>query len=178
MQTETGRLKQPWFSFQRDWFMWEPSRAGSLCLKMPFQKWPWCLDCSLRNQCHLELSSNLLMAATSASLGLTYFKWSIFFFFAKNIPTLSSHQSLYLPLNTSRRPLFTYQKFHPPWATIPSLYFIRAKVDCSGPHWWLIEENMSWLVLRHCSTPMQYLSGSSLHLIIYHHREHLHNLAS
>lgn len=73
-----GPLKQPWFSFQRAWFMWEPSRAGSLCLKMPFQKWPWHLNCALRNECHLELSSNRIMAATSAKLGSHSFQMSFF----------------------------------------------------------------------------------------------------
>lgn len=143
-----GPLKQPWFSFQRAWFMWEPSRAGSLCLKMPFQKWPWHLDCALRNERHLELSSNRIMAATSAKLGSHSFQMS--FFLCQNGPnSVFSPVPVSTPENNQKTSFWIPEVL--PCATILLLHFPGAKVDTYCPLQWLTEENTSWGLLIHCS---------------------------
>lgn len=113
-------IPNQWF---RAWLTNEPSQTALILLSKNLihvgtrQSWLplpedailWHLDCPLRNQCHLELCSNLRMAAASANLGLRS-NVLFLFSFAQNIPTLFSHQSPQLRLKTIGRPLFKYQK--------------------------------------------------------------------
>lgn len=137
LTVETDPIKQPWFAFQRDLIYVGTKHRDTLCLKLPFQRWPWHLEWSLRNQCHLELNPNQMTEPLLLYGWISRMSNYLLFFFAKHVLTLSFPQPPNLPLKRS--------EVVPRCPTFLLLHFTTAKIDPYWLHWWTTEGNIGWV---------------------------------